>query len=91
METTYPQFHRLAGRIIRQDGPLSTWTIVLQPEAKVAMRYHTKWPSAERLAQELAGMERSTAEKFKEFVTTFYQQVASERSLVTDQILKIVS
>ena len=76
---TYPKYYRKAGRIIRQDAPLDTWTIKLQPDVKVPMRYQTDWPDAERLAQELAGMEPSTAEKFKEFVTTFYQQVATER------------
>lgn len=84
MQTEYPQYFRKAGRIIRQDDPLNTWTITLQPEAKVAMRYHTQWPSAERLAQELAGMEPATAEKFKEFAATFYQQVAKERQQMNE-------
>jgi hypothetical protein len=79
MTDTYPQYYRKDGRIIRIDGPLDTWIIVLQPQSKVAMRYHTKWPDTQRLAEEIADMEQSTVEKFREFIFTFYQQVAAER------------
>ena len=75
----YPKYYRKDGRCVRQDAPTSTWTIGLPPEFKVPVRFPTEYPSAERLEADLKSFTPSTAEEFKSFVATFYQQVGHER------------
>jgi len=82
----YPKFFRKAGRCIRVDSDTKTWTIILPPEMKVASRYFTEYPSAERLQEELKYFEEVDADTFKSFFFTFCQCVAGEREAVNQKI-----
>lgn len=81
----YPKFYRNGGRCIRVDSDTRTWTIILPPEIKVASRYPTTYPSAERLQEDLRDMEEVGEDIFKSFLFTFYQTVASERETMNQQ------
>lgn len=78
----YPRFYRKAGTCVRQDGPTETWSITLKQDSKVPCRWHTTYPSPDRLQQELRGYDLVDVQIFKDFLTTFYQEVAAERDLV---------
>lgn len=76
----FPSYYRKAGRCMKVLSPTEMRTIILPPDSLVAERFTSRYPDLERLTEQLKGSEECTAEKFKEFLTTFYSEVDSERN-----------
>lgn len=77
---SYPKYFRKEGRCVRQDGPTTTWTIGLPPEFKVPVRFPTEYGSEANLQEHLKDFAESTEQQFKDFLITFWQDVAQERT-----------
>jgi hypothetical protein len=82
-QAEYPKFYRKDGKCVKVASATETRTIILPPESRVAERYSTTYPTADRLLESLAGLEEVTEQTFKEFLFTFYQSVNHERSSLT--------
>lgn len=83
--TTFPAYYRKAGKCIKVMGPTQARVIILPPESMVPERFTSSYPSSERLAEEIAGMNASSEQEFKSFLITFYQGVAAEREILASQ------
>lgn len=77
--TAYPQYYRRAGKIMKVVDPTHTKIIILPPDAAVAERFTTTYPSEARLKEELAGMEPVEEPTWRSFLATFYSEVTEER------------
>ncbi len=86
-QSEYPKYFRRSGRCIKVISPTETRTIILPPDSLVPERYTTRYPSKERLAEDLQHCEECDENKFKEFLFSFYQRVADERA-IANKIVK---
>lgn len=76
----YPKYYRKAGRCVKVISPLESRTIILPPAVPAAERFSDKYPTAERLQEEVKDFQEVTEQTWKEFLFTFYATVSDERS-----------
>lgn len=83
---TYPKYYRRAGRCIKVVSEKETRTIILPPDSMYPERFTSRYPTIERMNEELAHCEECDENKFKEFLFTFYQRVEAERQLMNSKV-----
>jgi hypothetical protein len=77
--TTYPQYYRRAGKIMKVVSPVQAKVIILPPDAAAAERFTTTYPSEARMKEELSGMELVEEPTWRSFLDTFHSEVIEER------------
>ena len=76
----YPKYYRKAGRCVKVISALESRTIILPPAVPAAERFSDRYPTADRLQEDIKDFQEVTEQMWKDFLFTFYATVSDERT-----------